>query len=176
VGRVSGHRGGGGEITVRTLAAAENWLDVMRFRIDGSSGASFYEVESSRAYRDRLVLKLKGIAGANEAAGLRGARVQVARAEAPELPEGEHYVAELVGMQVVDHTGREIGRVSGVIGAGDADVLRVASGGNEEGEEETEEILIPLAARYVTDIDVTQRRIEVNVPPELRELNRRPSG
>jgi len=174
VGRVSGHRGGGGEITVRTLAEAECWLEVTRFRIDGSSGRAFYVVESSRAYRDRLVLKLKGIDNANAAAGLRGGRVQVARAEAPELPEGEHYIAELVGMQVVDETGREIGRVEGVVGAGGADVLRVVSGGNEE--EEAEELLIPLAERYVSSIDVARRRIEVSVPPELRELNRRPSG
>ena len=156
------------------MAEAECWLEVTRFRIDGSSGRAFYEVESSRAYRDRLVLKLKGIDSANEAAGLRGGRVRVARAEAPELPEGEHYVAELVGMQVVDETGREIGHVAGMVGAGVADVLRVVSGGNEE--DEAEELLIPLAASYVLDIDVARRRIEVRVPPELRELNRRPSG
>jgi 16S rRNA processing protein RimM len=156
------------------LCEAERWLEVTRFRIDGSAGQRFYEVENSRAYRDRLVLKLKGIDDANRAAGLRGDRVQVARAEAPELPEDEHYVAELVGMQVVDESGREIGRVEGVVGAGDADVLRVVSGENEE--DEAEELLIPLAARYVLDIDVARRRIEVRVPPELRELNRRPSG
>jgi len=74
----------------------------------------------------------------------------------------------------VDETGREIGRVEGVVGAGGADVLRVVSGGNEE--EEAEELLIPLAERYVSSIDVARRRIEVSVPPELRELNRRPSG
>lgn len=119
------------------------------------------------------MLKLKGIEDANDAARLRGHHVEVARGDAPELPEGVHYVAELVGMLVVDESGQELGRVTGVVETGGTDVLRVREGARAPVEqEESEEYLIPLAREYVRSIDAAGRRIEVNMPRELRELNR----
>lgn len=172
VGRVAGHRGRGGELTVRTLAAADTWLGVRRFRIDGPAGDQDYEVESSRAYRNRLVLKLKGVDDASAAAGLRGGRVAVERAEAPELPQGTHYVADLVGLLVVDEAGQELGRVVGVVTSGGADVLRVRVTPGADEEDDGEELLIPLAPEYVRSLDEREGRIVAHVPPDLRELNR----
>jgi len=158
-------------LTVRTPEAAEAWLDVGSFRIEAPAGEPrSYEVERSRAYRDRLVLKLKGIDDATTAGNLRGAAVLVARDAAPALPEGLHYVAELEGLTVVDLQGKEIGRVVGVVPAGDADVLRV----QPSGEEEHEELLIPMAPEFVRSIDPDRGTIEADLPPELLELNRRP--
>ncbi len=162
-------------MTVRTRGEAGSWLQLARVRIEGAGvgpDGKFYEVEESRAYRDRLVLKLEGVDEANTAAGLRGASVLVARAEAPQLPEGRHYVEELEGLLVVDASGDEIGLVVGVVASGDADVLRV----RPPGEEETEELLIPMAPDFVRSIDPEAGRIEAEVPEELRELNRRRPG
>jgi 16S rRNA processing protein RimM len=174
VGRIAGHRGRRGEVTVRGCGQAEAWLTVRRVWIAHGTEGRFYDVEHSRAYRDRLVLKLKGIDDANDAARLRGHHVEVARGDAPELPEGVHYVAELVGMLVLDESGRELGRVTGVVETGGTDLLRVRARARESGnaEEEAEEYLIPLAREYVRSIDAADRVIEANVPRELRELNR----
>jgi 16S rRNA processing protein RimM len=137
----------------------------------------FYEVEHSRAYRDRLVLKLKGIEDGNGAARLRGHEVFVAREDAPGLPEGVHYVADLVGMLVVDERHGELGRVEGIVETGGVDLLRVQRGGRDAesksgDKEDAEELLIPLAREYVRSVDEGERRIHVRIPPELRDLNR----
>ena len=92
-----------------------------RVRIGRPPEGEEFDVEHSRAYRDRLVLKLKGVDDANQAAGLRGSSVFVTREDAPDLPEGVHYVDELVGMLVHDETGRELGRVERVIDTGGTD-------------------------------------------------------
>jgi 16S rRNA processing protein RimM len=142
----------------------------------------YYEVEHSRAYRDRLVLKLKGIEDGNEAARLRGHDVFVAREDAPRLPDGVHYVAELVGMLVVDERHGELGRVEGIVETGGVDLLRVrrserdsSSASGDGDEEDAEELLIPLAREYVRSVDEDERRIHVRIPPGLRDLNR-PGG
>lgn len=161
-------------MTVRGCGQAEAWLTVRRVWIARGREGRSYDVERSRAYRDRLVLKLKGIDDADGAARLRGERVEVAREDAPELPEGVHYVAELVGMLVLDESGVELGRVAGVVETGGTDVLRVRPGAEASGlAEDAEEYLIPLAREYVRSVDTAERRIEVNLPTELRELNRR---
>jgi 16S rRNA processing protein RimM len=173
VGRVAGHRGRNGEVTVRTLGPAAGWTAVRRFRLEGTTGTSEFGVEASRAYRDRLVLKLEGVEDANAASRLRGARVSVKREEAPALPAGLHYVAVLIGLVVIDAQGRELGRVVDVIAAGDADVLRVlpARGPGEE-ENERDELLVPLAPPFLLEVDEAHGRIVVDLPQELRQLNR----
>jgi 16S rRNA processing protein RimM len=173
VGRIAGHRGARGEVTVRGCGQAEAWLAIRRVWVARGPEGRFYDIEHCRAYRDRLVLKLKGVDDANGAARLRGYDVEVARRDAPELPEGVHYVAELLDMLVLDESGQELGRVAGIIETGGTDVLRVQQGVQVSGrEEEAAEYLIPLAREYVRSIDAALRRIEVSMPRELRELNR----
>jgi 16S rRNA processing protein RimM len=172
VGRIAGHRGRHGEFTIRGCGQAEGWLDVRRVWVEDASGGRYYEVEHSRAYRDRLVLKLEGIDDGNQAAGLRGHRVYVDREDAPVLPQGVHYVDELVGMLVIDESAGELGRVEAVIETGGTALLKVTDGRGSKEEEDTDELLIPLAREYVRSIDTEARRIEVRVPRELRELNR----
>ena len=63
LGRVSGHRGRTGELTVRIFRGeADHWSEVRRVWVDTGKGeSSMFEVEQARAYRDRLVLKLAGV-------------------------------------------------------------------------------------------------------------------
>jgi ribosomal 30S subunit maturation factor RimM len=57
-----------------------------------------------------------------------------------------------------------IGTVADVIEAGGSDILKVDSAGQE--------ILIPFAHEYIKAIDSDRRRIEVELPEELRDLNK----
>ena len=170
MGRVAGHRGREGELTVRNCGeSADQWLSVGRVWIEREREGRFFEVERSRSYGDRLVLKLRGVDDGNAAAQLRGSRVLVARTDAPALPEGVHYEADLVGMQVVDESGRCLGRVEMLLRTGGTDLLQV----RPQGADESEEVLIPLAREFVKEIHDAERRIEVRLPAGLWELNRR---
>ncbi len=173
VGRVKGHRGLRGEITVTVPAGdPQLWVDVDEVRIVPTTGAARQiAVEKARAYRDRLVLKLAGIDDANVAATLRGARVEVTRDEAPELEPHEYYKAELVGMSVVTEQGTAVGTVEDVIPTGGADLLLVR-GPAREGHS-GDEVLIPLNRELVPEIGVENRTIVVRPPEGLLELNRR---
>jgi 16S rRNA processing protein RimM len=170
LGRVIGHRGLGGELTVKLFKGeAEHWTGLPRIWIGESDGTkgSVYEIETSRAYRDRLVLKLKGIEDATRAAGFRGKRARAFAGDAPELPEGVYYSARLVGMTVHDEEGEKIGNVSDVVPTGGTDVLVVERPG-----EGGEEIMIPLAREIVLAVDEGEGRITVRMPEGLLDLNR----
>ncbi len=141
------------------------WERMPRFRIERSNGSAVvYEAQQVRAYRDRLILKLRGVDDAGAAVELRGALVSGAVEDAPELPAGRHYTAALIGMAVVDETGRMLGEVGEVWPTGGTDLLRVV--GREKGE-----ILIPLAGDIVAEINEVERRITVRLPAGLEELN-----
>jgi 16S rRNA processing protein RimM len=168
-GRVAGVRGGGGEITVRVASGeARRWVQLTHVILapaDGPGEGRTYRVDGARAYRDRLVLRLQGVAGGHAAEVLRGLGVLAPAEEVPELPEGEWYAARLVGLAVRTEQGESIGRVADVMPTGGADLLVVDAGGGEE-------ILVPLAHEIVTGVDTEEGVVVVRLPEGLRELNR----
>ncbi len=168
IGRVSGFRGTNGEVTVRVVSGdAKRWVGVSRVLVSGTgvrSRAASRRVESARAYRDRLVLKLAGIEDADGAAALTGREVRAPAAELPRLPRGVYWMDRLVGATVKDARWGDLGRVRDVIETGGTDVLRVE-------DDRGVETLVPLAGEFVTEIDEASGTIRVAIPEGLKGLN-----
>ena len=170
VGRVTGFRGAAGELTVRVASGdAARWTGMrsvgLRLPAPGGDLLSA-EIESSRAYRDRLVLKIRGVDDAQAANRLRGALVEVPPEDVPALPDGVYWVSRLIGSAVTDGDGDDLGRVEDVLETGGTDVL-VVRGANGR------ETLIPLAREIVTEIDEASAMIRVSLPDGLRDMNER---
>lgn len=152
---------------------AVHWNGVNRVWLGkGQDEEVVFEVERSRAYRDRLVLKLLGVDDPNAAEALRGSRVAVAVEDAPKLPEGEHYTALLVGMEVVTEDGGQVGRVIDVMPTGGKDVLVIEPPEDASAAKgEDREILVPLADG-IAEVDEAERVIRIRPPEGLLDLNR----
>jgi 16S rRNA processing protein RimM len=168
IGRVSGFRGNRGEATVKVASGdAARWEHVRHVMLNpAGEGAATVprKVESARAYRDRLVLKLAGVDDASQAEALRGCDVLVGADDVPRLPEDVYWVARLMGARVTESTGRDIGCVADVIETGGTDLLRVVDAAGAE-------TLVPLAREIVTEIDEAAGRIVVSLPEGLQEIN-----
>ncbi|MNC89225.1 Ribosome maturation factor RimM [compost metagenome] len=77
----------------------------------------------------------------------------MAREALPEPEEGHYYLADLVGLEVVNRQGEALGVVKGWMHNGAQDVMEVAG-------ERTR--LIPWIPTVVGKVDLQQRRIEVD--------------
>jgi 16S rRNA processing protein RimM len=82
---------------------------------------------------------------------VRGAELAVRRDLLPELPADTHYVADLVGMNVLDEHGTRVGVVRDVLPGPANDVLELDTG-----------VLLPLVEDCVRDVDVDGRRVLLN--------------
>jgi 16S rRNA processing protein RimM len=103
----------------------------------------------------------------DDAKELVGLEVQVPLADRVKLPAGSYYVSDLVGCEVREKAGTEIGRVRDVEINGEdvagTPVLVVHSAHGE--------ILIPLAQEICVNVDTAARRIDVVLPEGLLDLN-----
>lgn len=178
LGRVAGHRGRSGELTVRTYGAqASEWQALSKVWIQlGDEAPRCYGVEHCRGYRDRLVLKLEGIDDPDAAEALRRGEVMAGREQAPALPPGQYWVARLVGLEVIDETHGTLGRVEGVLPTGGTDVLIIAAEDRRSQSGAVDELLVPLAPDIVLDVDEQNGTMRVRLPDGLLELNRRDAG
>jgi 16S rRNA processing protein RimM len=122
------------------------------------------EVERTWMHGDRLIFKFKGVDTISDAERLAGADVQIPAEQRAEIPEGEYFQSDLVDCQVVDANGRLLGAVESWQETGAAPLLVVRT-------PERKELLIPFAKSIVTQIDLDKKRLEVNLPEGLEDLN-----
>jgi len=121
------------------------------------------EIEFFRRQHGRFVLKLKGIDAISQAEQCRGAEIKIPISALPS-PQGSFYTFQLRGCRVFTADGEYIGYVTDIIESGGTDILKV--------DNDREETLIPFAEAYLKKVDLSERRIEVDLPEGLRGLNR----
>lgn len=115
-----------------------------------------YRVERVRLQKNMPVLKLEGVDDRDGAERLRGREVFVSEEYLPELPEGEHYIRDLIGMKVVLEDGDEVGILRNVIQNTAQDVYDVET-------QEGKQVLIPGVPEFLINIDEDKRIITVRL-------------
>lgn len=116
-----------------------------------------------RTQKNMVILRLAGIVDRNAAEKARGREIFVTEEDLPELPEGEYYVRDLIGMTVVTTDGETLGEVSDVIQNTAQDLFEVRMDSGRK-------VLIPRVDAFVKDIDAQQRRICVQLQEGLLDL------
>lgn len=120
------------------------------------------KVERVRMQKNMVVLKLGGIDDRDAAERARGKFLYITEDDLPDLPEGEYYVRDLIGMRVIEE-GVVLGKVTDVIQNTAQDIFEVER-------ENGGQVLIPRVDAFVLDIDMERRTIEVRLPEGLLEL------
>lgn len=151
-------RGNKGELSAVALSTR---LDQVK-RVYVNNAAM--EVENTWIHGDRVIFKFKGVDTITDAERLAGADVSVPFEERPDTPEGEYYQSDLMGCQVVDQSGRALGTVCDFLETGGVPLLEIRT-------EAGKELLIPFARAMLINIDLGRKRIDMNLPAGLDELN-----
>ena len=122
------------------------------------------EIEKFRFQHGRWVAKLKDIDSISEAEAWIGGRIWIPKKDWPEAEEGSFYSFDLEGCGVYQED-EVIGTVVGVLDYGNTTLLRL--------DREGEEILIPFARSFLKKIDTAGKRIDMELPEGLIEVNRK---
>ena len=120
------------------------------------------EIERVWWHGEKLILKFRGVDSMTAAESLAGADVSIPASERPALPEDEVYLSDLIGCEVIDRaSGRRIGTVSGWQESAGPALLALAGS----------PVLIPFARAICREIDVAGKRIVIDPPEGLLDLN-----
>ena len=123
-------------------------LDFGRLSIDGR----WYEVQRSRVQKTCLLVKLRDVDSVEDAARLVKKIAKIDRDDAP-LPEGSHYVADLIGLKVLSE-GESIGRITDVLSMPGNDVYVVRG---------RHSYMIPVVRAYVDEPDFEAGTVNVRL-------------
>ena len=120
-------------------------------------------IEAVRFQRGRPVLSFAGVETMNAAEALAGQELRVGLDALQPLPAGTFYHHDLIGCSIETPGGMTVGRVTRVEGSGAASRLVVESAGGE--------ILIPMVEGICIDVNLAAKRIVVEPPEGLLDLN-----
>jgi len=155
-------RGNRGELTAFPLSGKPERFEALQEVFLFGSGTR-YEVESTWFHLGTLIFKFRGVDTISEAELLSGAEVRVPLEQRTPLDPGEFFQDDLVGCQVIDRqTGQTLGKVSGWQDGGGPGGLLAVDGG----------LLIPFVRSICVEIDPAAKRISVDLPQGLKDLNR----
>ena len=149
MGRVAGSYGIRGWLKVAPGGGAlEGLVETAKWWIGGEA----YEVAEAKMHSGTVVAKLAGLESREQALKLKGAKVSVERAALPEPEEGHYYLADLVGLEVVNEQRVALGAVKRFFTNGAQEVMAL-SGPRER--------LLPWVPAVVKKVDLQARRIVV---------------
>jgi 16S rRNA processing protein RimM len=158
IGRARGNKG---EVLALPLSSHPERFDGLREVHLFGSGEQ-YEVENVWWHDGRLVLKFKGIDTISQAEALANRELRVPEDQGVRLDPGEYFQADLVGCEVVDRSsGARLGVVAEFLETGGPGLLDLG-----------DDFLIPFARSICVEIDPAAKRILVDLPEGLREINR----
>ena len=120
-------------------------------------------IENVRAQKNMVILKLEGADDRNAAEALRGKELYITEDDLPELPEGQYYVRDLIGMSVTEEDGNMLGHVTDVLQNTAQDIFEVES-------ENGKKLLIPKVDQFVLDIDAEKREITIRLIEGMLDL------
>jgi 16S rRNA processing protein RimM len=130
------------------------------------SGSVAVRVAELKAHADGLVARLEGVADRNGAEALKGCRISLPRGAFPETPEGEYYWVDLIGLEVFNREGVNLGVVRDLMATGPTSVLVLEYPVVEDGVEKSAERMIPFVSAYIDEVDRQARRIVADWQPD----------
>lgn len=117
-------------------------------------------VASSRAHRDRFLVRFEGSESREQAEGLRGTLYVEADA-VRELDDSEFWEHELVGATAFLRDGAEVGEITDVIVRPAQDLLEIATPAGSR--------LVPFVDEIVIEVDRASKRVVLDPPDGLLE-------
>jgi 16S rRNA processing protein RimM len=153
-------RGNRGELTAIGLTSKPERFESLE-RVFLSGHPEPFAIEEIWEHKGGLVFKFEGVDSISAAETLHGCEVRVPISERVQLDSDEYFDSDLVGCEMFDHkSGERLGKVTALQEGGGAGLL-VLNGST----------LIPFARRICVMIDVARKRIEVELPEGLLDVN-----
>ena len=164
IGKISGVFGVKGWVKIFSYTdKRDNILDFPYFIVKKSSRATQdknatqrLDIVKIQSHGKKIIAQLVGVNDPDKAATLVGKELFIEDDQLPDLAEDEYYWSDLIGLNVVNSSGEELGQVEQLLETGAHDVLEVSNNSNDR------EYLIPyVLGKYVLNVDLEQKVIEV---------------
>ena len=148
-----------GDVKLESLCDSPEVLASLE-RVFVLEGGKYREIEITHAsvFKQFVLTKLEGVDDMDSAAAMKGTMLYASRDDF-ELGEGDYFIADLLGLPVIDNKdGKVYGKIADVINRGASDIYVISTPGGER--------MMPVVDEFVKRVD-TESGVYVEVIPGL---------
>jgi 16S rRNA processing protein RimM len=133
------------------------------YAVDASGRETRLQINSVKFFKNMVICGFEGITLPEEIVKLKGRDLMIDRCDAVPLEEGEYFIADLIGLKVLDEDGHELGEVTDMFPTGANQVMEVRLA-------EGRTVLFPYISECVLGVDPEGGSIRVHVMKGLLDL------
>lgn len=154
VGEINGLFGIKGWVKIRShTQPRKNILKYQPWYVQINAQWQTLAVVKGHAQGKTFVAQIKDIDNPEQAKDLIGLDVYIEKSQLPQLPKGEYYWADLIGLEVINQQQIVLGQVSNLVETG-ANTVLVVNGKKEH--------LLPYIEPFLIKIDIQKKQILVD--------------
>lgn len=163
VGVVSSTHGIKGEVKVfPTTDDMNRFKRLKEVILDNGKEKRELEVEGVKFFKQFAILKFKGIDKIEDVEKFKHCDLWVTRKNADRLRHNEYYIADLIGMSILDEQGSPIGTLKEVLETGANDVYEITL-------EDGRELLLPAIKECILEVNVEENFMKIHILDGLLE-------
>ncbi len=156
VGVLSGTHGLKGDVKVYpTTDDPEKFMRLKEVFLDTKKEMLTMKIAAAKPYKNMYLLRFEGYEDINLIEKYSKCELYVGRENAVPLEDGEHYIADLIGLKVVTDTDEDFGTVKDIMRTGANDVYVVDKDGQE--------VLIPSIPDCILSVDLEEGVVTVHL-------------
>ncbi|CDG22131.1 Ribosome maturation factor rimM [Xenorhabdus poinarii G6] len=154
---------------LRVFSSTEHTEDIFEYQpwfIQRSGQWEHIELEAWKYHNQDIIIKIKDIDDRDAANVFTNCEVVVDSSQLPELSEGDYYWKDLIGCQVVNTAGYNLGTIHDMMETGSNDVMVIKA--NLKDAFGIKERLVPfLDGQVIKKVDLATKLIEVDWDPSF---------
>jgi len=162
IGLIARPHGLKGEVTAFLDDPEVDWDSTKSVFIRTGNSLVPYFIEQLSVQGAKAYIRFEDVNTPELAAQISKHEIFLPKSARPKSGRGEFYDDEVAGFTVTDATHGPIGTVSGVVMSGPSRLLEVK---NEE-----KEILIPIDGPFITSVNKSKKKIEVDLPDGFLDI------
>jgi 16S rRNA processing protein RimM len=163
IGTIVNTQGIKGEVRILPTTDNPKRFELLEnIEVFNKSKSTVYKIESLRYHKQFIVMKLEGIDNMNDAEKLKTYVIKITEDKVMPLDDGEFYIRDLYGINVITLDGENLGTLTDIITAGGANDVYIVSN------DSSKDLLIPAIKQCILNVDIVQKIMTVHLLPGLR--------
>lgn len=135
---------------------ANRFEEVKKIYIVSKSTKKEVEIEEVKYHKNMVLLKFKGFNKIEEVEDFKNCYIEIDRKDGKKLEEGEYYIVDLLGLDVLTDEGQNLGKLEDIYNTGSNDIYVVK---NSLGKQ----VLLPCIKEVIKNIDLEKKQITVHL-------------
>lgn len=114
------------------------------------------EIEDVKYHKNVVLLKFKGLDKIEDVENFKNFYLEIDRKDGRNLEDGEYYIVDLIGLDVISDEGKHLGKLDDIYNTGSNDIYVVK-------DELGKQLLLPAIKEVIKEVNLDEKKIVVHL-------------